>query len=323
MVPEIVTDSKLSVTFHDGYVSHEVFDSDIGGRRRKKEELWQRQRFLEHGGFGTVWLEKCTNGASESKLRAVKNVSKTSCSAPPIDYTRELEAIAKFSQRKYDGLFVKSYGWFEGVDSVFITMEYFELRDLQKHLGQPLPEADAQQISYQVLEGLEHLHANGFAHRDLKPANIFVVQKRPRWWVKIGDFGISKRFHEDTAFRTAIGTETYLAPEVLFQRFGDSQAYTFMVDMWSLGVMTHYLLTRSLPFKSFSEVFAYTQDHRFPTADLQSHCVGLECQDFIKLLLAAKPSSRLSAEDALEHDWIKMELEATSSLTTDSTGDGE
>ncbi|RDW81552.1 uncharacterized protein DSM5745_05109 [Aspergillus mulundensis] len=309
MVPEIVADSKLNVTFQGDHVSHEVFDSGTDVRRRRKEERWQRHRYLGRGGYGTVWLEKCINDVVETRLRAVKNVPKTSYSAGAIDYTRELEAIAKFSQRKYDGLFVRSFGWFEDLESVYITMEYFELGDLQKHLSQPLPEPEAQHITYQLLEGLEHLHANGFAHRDLKPANVFVVQKRPRWWVKIGDFGISKRLHEDTAFRTVVGTVTHLAPEVLLNRFGGTGAYTHKVDMWSLGVMTHYILTKSLPFKSSSELSVYTRDNRLPTAALQSHCASAECQGFISSLLAVDPDVRLAAKDALGHDWIKAELE--------------
>lgn len=49
-------------------------------------------------------------------------------------------------------------------------MEYFELRDLGICIKQPLPELEAQQITYQLLEGLEQLHLSGYAHRDLKPA---------------------------------------------------------------------------------------------------------------------------------------------------------
>lgn len=50
-------------------------------------------------------------------------------------------------------------------------MEYLELGDLLGYLDQrpPLPEAEAQDIASQILEGLDMMHENGFAHRDLKP----------------------------------------------------------------------------------------------------------------------------------------------------------
>lgn len=70
---------------------------------------------------------------------------------------------------KYAHCFVRSYGWFELGDSIFITMEYPELGDLQAHLGRPLPEYEARQIASQVLEGLSFMHDNGFVHGDLKP----------------------------------------------------------------------------------------------------------------------------------------------------------
>jgi serine/threonine protein kinase len=65
--------------------------------------------------------------------------------------------------------FVKSFGWFENNESVFIAMEYFPLGDLQNYLSLPLPESEVKQITSQVLEGLSFMHDNGFAHRDLKP----------------------------------------------------------------------------------------------------------------------------------------------------------
>lgn len=50
-------------------------------------------------------------------------------------------------------------------------MEYFEHGDLQHCLysAPPLLESDAQQITFQVLEGLHFMHDNGYSHRDLKP----------------------------------------------------------------------------------------------------------------------------------------------------------
>jgi hypothetical protein len=70
---------------------------------------------------------------------------------------------------QFDGCFVKSAGWFESPESLFIVMEYLPLGDLQKHMTQPFTEREAQQITLQLLEGLDFMHSNGFVHRDLKP----------------------------------------------------------------------------------------------------------------------------------------------------------
>lgn len=64
---------------------------------------------------------------------------------------------------------MKSYGWFQYVDAIYIAMEYVEYGDLEKHLENPIPEDEARLITRQLAEGLYHLHENGFTHRDLKP----------------------------------------------------------------------------------------------------------------------------------------------------------
>jgi serine/threonine protein kinase len=72
---------------------------------------------------------------------------------------------------KYERCFVQSFGWYEGLGNLCIAMEYCELGDLQGYLSSapPLPETQAQEIAFQMLEGVRYMHENEFAHRDLKP----------------------------------------------------------------------------------------------------------------------------------------------------------
>ncbi|GAM44149.1 HET-s/LopB domain protein [Talaromyces pinophilus] len=305
-------------------------------RRLRKEEVWRKVKYLGEGGFGSVWLEQCPTTGSQPKSRAVKAIPKVSTLSLTIDYKRELEAIAKFSQakvgpfeaisriiinvRQYDGFFVRSFGWYEDAKLAYITMEYFELGDLQKHLWRPIPEQETQQVVHQLLEGLEQLHMNGFAHRDLKPANIFVVKKGPDWWVKIGDFGISKRVHDGTtSLRTLIGTPGFIAPEVL-ENDGSDLSYTCKVDMWSLGVITHYMITATLPFDEQPKLRRYTKDGHFPSAALVCSDVSQECHDFIiNGLMATAAATRLSASDALQHRWLNHLCKTQGMVSTSKT----
>ena len=55
-------------------------------------------------------------------------------------------------------------------------MEYLPNGDLHKYLTSPLPETEGQHIVFQILEGLDFMHDNGFAHRDLKPAVSLAIR---------------------------------------------------------------------------------------------------------------------------------------------------
>ena len=78
---------------------------------------------------------------------------------------------------------MKLLGWYDSADSLFIAMEYFPLGDLQKYMSEnePIPERDVQEVTYQVLEGLQYMHQEGFAHRDIKPgvgSRVFLYQPK-------------------------------------------------------------------------------------------------------------------------------------------------
>ena len=55
-------------------------------------------------------------------------------------------------------------------------MEYLSNGDLHKYLTSPLPEKEGLHIVFQILEGLNFMHNNGFTHRDLKPAVSLVIR---------------------------------------------------------------------------------------------------------------------------------------------------
>jgi serine/threonine protein kinase len=57
--------------------------------------------------------------------------------------------------------------------------------------------------------------------------NIFVYATSPQWWVKTGDFGITKRVAgEQTGLYTQTGTPLYRAPEISGFVDEDEDVYT-------------------------------------------------------------------------------------------------
>ncbi|KAH6962015.1 kinase-like domain-containing protein [Ilyonectria sp. MPI-CAGE-AT-0026] len=296
-------------------------------RRLKSEETWKRKRILGRGAYGTVWLEECIASSGQphgaSHLRAIKEIRKHPYVSSASEFYRELEAIAKFSHERFAHCFVRSSGWFQNDESLFITMEYLKYGDLQQYLTKPFPEPEARQISLQIIEALYLMHGNGFAHRDLKPSNILIFQKGPAWWVKIADFGISKRGVEtSTALRTMeIGTRGFMAPEILGlycpddfdeeafeadEAAHDALAYTPVVDLWGLGEITHRMLTQKPAFNTRGRLWSYvTKGTPFPTSELEAVNTSAQGISFIQEVMAASPKKRLTAATAIGHDWLE------------------
>jgi len=99
-LPDLVRDSKLETEILDDYVVHTYYESDPVSRRRAvlRLEYWRRRQLIGEGSFGSVWMEECTKGQRGVQVRAVKKIAAPARQrAKPIDYNRELEAMAKFS----------------------------------------------------------------------------------------------------------------------------------------------------------------------------------------------------------------------------------
>ncbi|KUM60481.1 hypothetical protein ACN42_g6647 [Penicillium freii] len=309
-IPDWVFDSKLETHFPPGgkyETVHTYYEQEsISQRPIKKSEHWQREKKIGDGGFGEVWLERCTKGNSHGHdVRAIKQMEVRR----QVDYGRELEAIAKFSHTKACLPAIQATE-----ASLFIAMEYLELGDLQDYVlaqSQPLPEFEVQRIMSQILEGLDLMHENGYAHRDLKPNNILLRSCPPNdWWVKIADFGISKRIEDGLGKSTTMkGTFGYIAPEL----FGFTPKGTpYAVDNWAAGEIMFQILTKQPTFEHPGLVFNYVQTPNiFPSNQLLANEISQPGVEFVLSLMHPTPAGRISAKDALQHSWIDQPLPYT------------
>ncbi|KAE8369664.1 kinase-like protein [Aspergillus caelatus] len=282
---------KLDVTIQGDISRQTTFTSDprLGIRQRKTKTIWRKGRELYDD---KVYVESTTAG----DVRVVKKVLQKKETLRNI--LSELRVMGRLS--KENGLFVQLIGWFQSNNYICFAMEYCPLGDITQCFEDPLSEVDARNIGCQVLEGLTKLHEIRIMHRDIKPKNILVQQRHPIW-VKISDFGISKRVIDgETEARTQHGTLGYMAPEVLFGPLDDeaeSSAYTSAVDIWSLGCLLHYLLTKEPPFKKLDELNRYKAGKAFPEEELSAHDIETSGRRLIKDLVVLEPEKRPAAAD--------------------------
>ena len=140
--------------------------------------------------------------------------------------------------------------------------------------------------------------------------NLLVVETPPEkdWWVKISDFGISKRStDENQKYSTVIGTHEYMAPELRLCGEGDKASYTVAADMWSLGALCVRLLTSKPAFNPRELAEYYLQNQAFgPENALASNGMSQDGRDFIREIMARVPQNRLSAQEATKHRWITL-----------------
>ena len=80
-------------------------------------------------------------------------------------------------------------------------------------------------------------------HRDLKPENI-LISKNERI-VKLIDFGQGKFCQSKKGAHISMkGSPMFMAPEVI------KGSYDKRCDLWSLGVVTYFILSGELPFQA-------------------------------------------------------------------------
>jgi calcium-dependent protein kinase len=162
-------------------------------------------------------------------------------------------------------------------------------------------EKDAAVIVRQMLKVAAECHLHGLVHRDMKPENFLFKSTKEESPLKATDFGLSDFIRPGKQFRDIVGSAYYVAPEVLKRKSGPES------DVWSIGVITYILLCGRRPFWDktedgiFKEVLKNKPDfRRKPWPNITP-----AAKDFVQKLLVKDPRARLTAAQALSHDWVR------------------
>lgn len=222
---------------------------------------------------------------------------------------------------------------------LYLVFDYMEADLFNVIRAKILEEVHKKFIIYQTLKALKFIHSADIIHRDLKPSNIFLNSD---CHVKLGDFGLARTL-ECTQSGLAAGlitdyvaTRWYRAPEMLLA----STKYGKPIDMWSVGCILFelYVGRAMLPGKSTKDmlkmVFQATgfpdkkeyaevkrehkikieydelaqekfKKNRIIFAQFAQCCHDPDAVDLLEKLLQFNPKRRLTAEEALEHAYVK------------------
>ncbi|QIX00438.1 hypothetical protein AMS68_005955 [Peltaster fructicola] len=165
-------------------------------------------------------------------------------------------------------------------------------------------ESDAADLIRATLSAVAYLHDHGIVHRDLKPENLLFRTPEDNADLLIADFGLSRIMDEEKyhVLTTTCGTPGYMAPEI-FNKSGHGKP----VDVWAIGVITYFLLCGYTPFdrdSNLEEMQAIlVADYSFTPIEYWRG-VSSTARAFIKRCLTIDPNGRMTAHEALSHEWI-------------------
>lgn len=128
------------------------------------------------------------------------------------------------------------------------------------------------------------------------------------WWVKLSDFGISKRIDTETK-TTVAGTLRFKPPELREGSIRSEVQYE-PIDMWTVGALAFYLLTKDDRgfYQWRRKYFEDSSNAKLPG----SQEISADGLRFILQITAQKPEDRLSYDNAWVTKFVNHPLSTMS-----------
>ncbi|TFY54730.1 hypothetical protein EVG20_g9588, partial [Dentipellis fragilis] len=195
----------------------------------------------------------------------------------------------------------------------------------------------------QLLEGTEYMHRNHILHRDMKAANLLISNNGS---LRIADFGLARSYDPHSVgfsesasdpraksrkYTNCVVTRWYRPPELLL----GARHYGGEIDLWGVGCVLGEMFLRRpiLPgtsdldqLEKIWQMCGTPNQHSWPNFDMLPGCEGIkhhhqyskrlksifeafgtEACDLIDKLLTCNPRQRITASEALDHDYFWTE----------------
>ena len=284
---------------------------------------FQQLEKLGEGTYATVYKGR---NRQLGTLVALKEINLDSEEGTPSTAIREISIMKELRHENI----VTLYDVIHTENKLTLVFEHMD-KDLKKYMDAygnrngSLPAPVVKSFMFQLLKGIAFCHDNRVLHRDLKPQNLLINDKGQ---LKLGDFGLARAFGIPVnTFSNEVVTLWYRAPDVLL----GSRNYTTSIDMWSAGCILAEmfsgkpLFTGSSNEDQLKKIFRimgtpnertwpgvssypnYKSDFSvFIPQDLRILIPSIEpgALDLVQGLLQMRPEMRISARQALNHEWL-------------------
>ncbi|RWS15325.1 cyclin-dependent kinase 11-like protein, partial [Dinothrombium tinctorium] len=281
---------------------------------------------IEEGTYGVVYRARDKRTNEIVALKRLKMEKEKE--GFPITSLREINTLLKAQHPNI--VTVREIVVGSNIDKIYIVMEYVEhdLKSLMEQMKQPFLINEVKTLMIQLLRAVAHLNNNWILHRDLKTSNLLLNH---RGILKVGDFGLAREYGSPLkAYTPVVVTLWYRAPELLLQ----TKEYSTPIDIWSVGCIFGEFLTMKPLFPGKSEIDQLSLIYKdlgtpnekiwpgyselplvkkvalpqHPYNNLQKRLgqkltnVGF---DLINRFLTYCPDRRITAEEALKHEFFK------------------
>ena len=264
------------------------------------------ERPLGHGGMGSVWLARRTDGRFEGRA-AVKLLNLALLTGAGQErFRREGSVLARL---EHPGIARLLDAGVSITGQPYLVLEYVDGQRIDDYVrAHGLGPLAVVRLFLSVLEAVGHAHASLIVHRDLKPSNILV---RRDGAVKLLDFGIAKLLDADAGVprTTTVDDARALTPEYAAPEQVRGDAVTTATDVYALGVMLYVLLSDRHP--TAQGCHSTAQALEALLSDATPRPIGLGDLDLVlRRALEPNPGERYQTVAAFAddlHHWLRHE----------------
>ena len=292
------TDPSTFLSFTPIKISNELI---VAESKTNSDKDYKKIKFLGEGSYASVYQVQNKFTGSICAMKIIKKKFSSSSSEEK-EIRNEINILRMMDHPNILKLF-EFYSTEKEFSIVTELCPMGELFDQIINKG-PFDERYSAYILYQIFSAINYCHKMNIVHRDLKPENILIVNKDENEYpfIKVCDFGTSKIFEAGFVERKVVGSSYYIAPEVLNRKYNEK------CDIWSMGVIMYILLSQRPPFggRDDYEIMETVKTGKYDLSSPPFDKISEEAKDLIRKTLNMNVNERITAEEALNHPWFKI-----------------